>query len=105
MLHLGKNNCMHQYKLDNLLQRSSAEKDLRVLLDNRLAMSQQYILVGKKANNLLGCIKKSMDCRSREVSLLLYSTMVRPRGILSPVLDSPVQKRQRSPRIPVGGLQ
>jgi len=39
-LHLGRNNCMHQYRLgDNLLGRSSAEKDLVVLVDNMLATS------------------------------------------------------------------
>ena len=58
VLHLGRNNCMHQYGLgDDLLERSSAERDLGVLVDNRLAMSQQCTLVAKKANGLLGFIK------------------------------------------------
>ena len=64
VLHLGRNNCMHQYGLgDDLLERSSAERDLGVLVDNRLAMSQQCTLVAKKANDILGCIKKSMASR------------------------------------------
>jgi len=42
ILHLGRNNCMHEYRLGaDLLGRSSAEKDLGVLMDNRLTMSQQ----------------------------------------------------------------
>jgi len=35
---------------DDLLERSSAEKDLRVLVDNRLALSQQFEPVANKAN-------------------------------------------------------
>ena len=42
VLHLGRNSHMHQYRLgDDLLERSSAEKDLGVLVDNRLDMSYQ----------------------------------------------------------------
>ena len=41
VLQLGRNSCMHGYRLgDDLLERSSAEKDLSVLVDNRLATSQ-----------------------------------------------------------------
>ena len=42
VMHLGRNNRMYQYMLgDELLERSSAEKDLGVLVDNRLDMSYQ----------------------------------------------------------------
>ena len=58
---------------DNLLERSSAEKDLGVLLDNRLAMCQQCVPVAKKATGILGCIKKSTASRLRQVILPLYS--------------------------------
>ena len=40
---------MRQYRLgDNLLERSTEEKNLGVLVDNRLAISQQCALVAKK---------------------------------------------------------
>ena len=97
---LGRNNYIHRYRLGaGQLERSSAEKNLAVLMDNRLAMSQQCALVAKKANGILECIKKSVARRSREVILtLLLCPDVSPSGILCPVLGSSVQERQGSPR-------
>ncbi|GAB0176127.1 mitochondrial enolase superfamily member 1 [Grus japonensis] len=79
VLHLGRNNPMHQYTSGvDLLGSSTAEKDLGVLVDNKLSMSQQCALVAKAANGILGCMQKSLANRSREVILLLYSALVRP---------------------------
>ena len=47
VLHPGRNNCKYQYRLGNdMLERSSEDKDLGVMVDNRLAMNQQCTLVG-----------------------------------------------------------
>jgi len=79
VLHLGRNNPMHQYRLGvDLLECSSAERDPGVLVDDRLTMSQQCVLVAKKANGVLGCIKKSVASRSREVLLPLCPALLRP---------------------------
>ena len=41
------------------------EKDLAILVDKRLAMRQQCALIARKANGILGCIKKSVAIRLR----------------------------------------
>ena len=82
VLRLGRNNCMHRYKLGaDLLEKNSTEKNLGILVANRLATSQKCALVAKKANGILEHykgIKKSVANGLREVILHLYSALVRP---------------------------
>ena len=94
VLHLGQGNSQYQYRLgDDGIKSSPAEKDLGVLVDEKKDMSHQCVLIAQKANNIVGCIKKSVVRRLREGILPLYSALVRPQLESCTVLETPAQER------------
>ena len=81
---------------DENIECRPAKKDLRVLVDSKLDMSEQCALAAQKTNRILGCIRRSMTSRSREVILPLYSVSVRLHlEYLNPDVESSVQERHR----------
>ncbi|GAB0183395.1 cAMP-dependent protein kinase inhibitor alpha [Grus japonensis] len=79
VLHVGQGNPGYQYRLeDEGVESRPVKKDLGVLVGEKLDMTRQHALAPQKANHILGCIKRSVTSRSREVTLPLYSVLVRP---------------------------
>ncbi|KAJ7410376.1 hypothetical protein BTVI_53473 [Pitangus sulphuratus] len=60
------------------IESSLEEQDLEVLVDEEPDKSQQCVLSAEKANCILGCIKRTVASRLREVILLLFLTLMRP---------------------------
>ena len=61
----------------NLTESSPAEKDFRSLVGKKLGTSLQRVCAAQKAKCILGCIKRRVASREREVIVPFYSDLVR----------------------------
>jgi len=61
-----------------LLEKVSSEKDLRVVFTKDLKVRQQYEEAYKKASQIFGLIRRTIQFKDPAVLISLYKSMVRP---------------------------
>lgn len=70
-------NSKNKYSLGGgCIDSSPEEKDLGVLVDQKLAMSQQGMLASQKGSCVLGCIQNSVASKVKDVVFTLYFTLI-----------------------------
>ena len=79
VLHLGKTNERHTYTLDNSdLEKTSAEKDLGVWIDEKLQFTAHVKNAVNKASRMMGLIKTVIKCKDEITIPRLFKSLVRP---------------------------
>lgn len=88
-LHLVQSSCLHKYRVRiNSPVNSSAEKNLQVMVNSKLNMSQQC---SSKEEAILGCITKT--AASKPGKFILPHSLETASGMLCPVLVSSVREK------------
>ena len=79
VLHFGINNVKSEYTLgDQVLESVTMERDLGILIQDNLKVSEQCAKVVKTCNRILGMIKRSFTYRSPCMIVTLYKSLIRP---------------------------
>lgn len=82
LLQHGKHEDMklpYQVNENLLLEQCEFAKDLGILVDSQLNWSQQIATVTASARQLAGWVLRVFKTRTKEVMLLLYKTLIRPK--------------------------
>ena len=76
-MHIGRDKDHHSYQIDqHMLENVNEKKDLDVIIDNQLKFHMHTSAAVKKANTILGLIKRSFDASDEDTLPLLFTSMV-----------------------------
>ena len=64
---------------DKVLRKSDQERDLGVIIDKSGKCTAQCVMAVKKANMILGMIKRNISCKTKDIIVRLYKALVRPK--------------------------
>ena len=79
IMHLGHNNPKATYSMGGSnLQETEEERDLGVIIDNKLDFGSHIRNIVSKANKVLGMIRVSFSCLNIPMMYNLYTALVRP---------------------------
>ena len=79
IMHLGNSNPKNSYNMGGrTLEETSEERDLGVLIDNKLDFGKHIKTIVGKANRVLGMIRVSFECINIPMMYNLYTSLVRP---------------------------
>ncbi|KAJ7405125.1 rna-directed dna polymerase from mobile element jockey-like [Willisornis vidua] len=77
------------------------ERDLVVLVDKQFNVSEQFASAANKANTMPGCINKGITSRDKEITIPLYTVLVRPHleqcSVLAPALEERYEQAEECP--------
>ena len=78
-MHLGHGNIQSKYQLDNkVLDSTHSEKDLGIWITDDMKLEYQTAEASKKANRMLGLIKRTIIHKDHHILVALYKSLVRP---------------------------
>src|SRR6218665_1086242 len=79
VLHMGRGNKKFKYDIGGVaLRASEEERDLGVIMHSSAKPSRQCVEAAKRANRILGMIKRTIVSSEQDVVLRLHKSLVRP---------------------------
>ena len=94
VLHLGRRNPRYEYNMgDRTLETATEEKDMGVIIDEKLQFDKHTEVKANKANKVLGLLRRSFETLDKETLVWLFKALVRPHLEYSNTVTYPVYEK------------